>query len=279
MNDSQIRDPATEPGRFWPSSPIPGDQFIKTSAGAVFVHREGSGQPLLLLHSNGHSWREFAISIEMLAEDFEVIAWDMPGQGWSDPIHPRTSIDSFADLAIEVLDALGIERAYVAGSSVGAFIAASLARRAPGRVLGASVIEFQLRSRRWWADNWASVEAVFAIPSQAPELIAARLNGPIDETFVARWNACRELAGSRAMMGVMWAIRVYDMVAALGSVEHRLQVVCGAQGLTLASRDEIEALVPDGSEIKVVENAGHFVAIDQPTDFARCIRALPGLDG
>ena len=126
----------SEDGLFWPALPTEGEQFVGTSAGAVFVHRQGSGEPLILLHSNGHSWREFEGSLAPLAARFEVIAWDMPGQGRSDPIHPRTSVERQADLLVEVMDDLEIERAYVAGSSIGAFIAAALAARAPERVIG-----------------------------------------------------------------------------------------------------------------------------------------------
>ena len=108
-------------------------QFVGTSIGRVRVTRVGSGDPLVLLPTNGHSWHEFAAIVDQLQQR-ELVIWDTPGQGDSDPAPPGMTIDRYADVLVEVLDALAITRAVVTGCSVGAFIAASLATRYASRV-------------------------------------------------------------------------------------------------------------------------------------------------
>lgn len=249
--------------------------FVETSAGLVHVHRQGSGDPLVLLHANGHSWHEFGQAIPQLAERHDVLAWDMPGQGWSDPVHPRTSVDGYADILVEVLDRLGIERATLVGSSIGAFIAIALGARAPARVSGLALVEFQFRDKTWWVENWAMVESAFAVPTQALEEVAPRFVRVLDRAFLPRWNVERNLAGSRGLIGVMWAIREFDVRAGVQALSIPALVVFGGQGPTVVCRADLEPLLPAGSRVEVVPDAGHFVAIDQPRAFVELIGRIP----
>lgn len=64
---------------------------------------------------------------------YAVIAPDLPGHGRS-PGAARGSVEALADWAADLLAALGRERAFVAGHSLGALVALELALRHPGRV-------------------------------------------------------------------------------------------------------------------------------------------------
>src|SRR3546814_4878129 len=57
--------------------------MARTSAGPVAVHRAGRGDPVVLLHGNGHSAHEFDRVLPALASRFTLIGWDMPGHGAS----------------------------------------------------------------------------------------------------------------------------------------------------------------------------------------------------
>lgn len=97
----------------------------------------GSGRPLVLV--NGYSataqdWEPTLLA--ELARSFEVICPDARGMGESelgDPEEPMT-IDSLSQDLERLLDVLGLERAPIAGWSMGGFIAQRLAVRAPARV-------------------------------------------------------------------------------------------------------------------------------------------------
>ena len=101
------------------------------------------GLPLLLLHGLGCSSEAWEPSLRRLAEtgvDAPVAAPDLPGYGHSPGPGEALGIEDLADWAARLLDALGIERAHAAGSSMGCQVALALARRHPGRVGGVVLV-------------------------------------------------------------------------------------------------------------------------------------------
>src|SRR5918993_1211342 len=97
--------------------------------------RTGRGEPLVLLHGQGFSRRCWDPIIDMLAEDRDVIAVDLPGHGDS-PRQPKGTGSAPHDLAVavaELLDELDLPTVHVAGNSSGGWGAPGLGRvqRAP----------------------------------------------------------------------------------------------------------------------------------------------------
>lgn len=111
---------------------------IETRAGPLAYAEQGSGRPLVLLHSAGHDHHDFDAILPALAERHRVIALDWPGFGESPAPQPAASLS--ASLVAEVLEdavaALGLERAVLLGNSVGGMAATRLAARQPQRVRG-----------------------------------------------------------------------------------------------------------------------------------------------
>lgn len=93
----------------------------------------GAGLPVLLVHGINMSsdvWTEVA---DILSATRRVITFDLRGHGQSDKQGPFTA-DDYADDALAVLDARGVGRAHVVGTSFGGSTAATLAVKAPDRV-------------------------------------------------------------------------------------------------------------------------------------------------
>ena len=93
----------------------------------------GSGDNLLYLHGAGGftGWDD---CLDRLAAEFHVIAPAHPGVARSDGLE---HLDDLWDLVIfyeELLDELGLERAYLVGHSYGGLLAAELAAHCPERV-------------------------------------------------------------------------------------------------------------------------------------------------
>ena len=105
--------------------------------GSTGLHhvRRGGGEPLLLVHPLGSELVVWEPVLDLLASDRDVIAVDMPGFGASPPLpagaEPTPS--ALAGALGRFLDGLGIERAHVAGNSLGGWVALELARA--GRAL------------------------------------------------------------------------------------------------------------------------------------------------
>jgi len=266
---------ADQTARWWPETDSGDHFFVETRAGAVHVRRAGSGPALLLMHANGQSWREFDTLIADLARSFDVVAWDMPGQGESDPVHPRTSVEGYAEVLADVLDVLGLERVTLVGSSIGAFVAAAFENRHPTRVAGLALVEFQfLPERGRWEQLWPLVEQSFAVPVQSAEQVQARIKRPIDQALVDRWNVDRSRAGARSMMGVMWAIRMFDIAGAIRALRTAPLVVYGSESPTIAGRPALEVHLPANSRVVVIEGGGHLLAIDRPEELVAELETL-----
>lgn len=89
---------------------------------------------LLLLHQTPRSVDEFAAVMPLLAGERHVIALDTPGYGCSDRVPGHPQVADYAAAAIDVLDALGLDRVVPVGHHTGAVIAVELAACWPGRV-------------------------------------------------------------------------------------------------------------------------------------------------
>jgi pimeloyl-ACP methyl ester carboxylesterase len=130
--------------------------------------RQGSGEPLVLLHGIGSHWQMWTPVLDRLTAEREVIAVDLPGFGRSDPVPGEPTVEALTDAAAAFLADAGVERPHVAGNSMGGAIALELGRRGLARTVTAlSPVGFQ-RGR----------EAAYASASLAITANAARLLRP-----------------------------------------------------------------------------------------------------
>ena len=97
----------------------------------------GTGPPLLLIHGIGGTRRIWDPIVDLLAAEHEVIAIDLPGFGDSPPLADGVIPDppTLAAALAGLLDARGLGRIDVAGSSLGAWIALELARQGRARTV------------------------------------------------------------------------------------------------------------------------------------------------
>ncbi len=101
---------------------------------------EGEGTPVVLLHgfavNADLNWRIPGVT-EKLADRFRVIAMDLRGHGLSSKPHdPDKYGTEMVEDVIRLLDHLKIDKAWVAGYSLGGFIALKLAVLHPDRLFG-----------------------------------------------------------------------------------------------------------------------------------------------
>ena len=103
-------------------------------------HRGGSGQPLVLLHGLGLSWRSWQPVLHALEGRHDVVVIDLPGFGESPRLPDRAAPTParLADAVEAELDRLSLDAPAVVGNSLGGWVALELARR--GRAARAVVI-------------------------------------------------------------------------------------------------------------------------------------------
>lgn len=119
-------------------------EFTVASAGVTLSGEEdGAGPAILLLHGLTATRRYVVMGSRMLARSgHRVVQYDARAHGHSSraPAPDGYTYELLADDALAVMDARGIERAVLAGASMGAHTLLNLALRAPERVAGIVVI-------------------------------------------------------------------------------------------------------------------------------------------
>ena len=140
-------------------APPPSD-FIEVQGQVVHIRDEGPRHtgsndstdppPIVLLHGTGaslHTWDGWALA---LRGQRRVIRFDLPGFGltgpWSDSFsgdypHANYEGDAYARFTLAVLDALKVQRAVLAGNSLGGEVAWRTAWLAPGRVASLVLVD------------------------------------------------------------------------------------------------------------------------------------------
>src|SRR5262245_22281878 len=104
---------------------------IETRRGAkVRVLEGGRGRPLVFLHGAGGFFAQNAF-LDRLAERYHVLAPELPGYGESTGEELLEDMLDFTLHGWDVVAALGVERPYLVGHSMGGMIAAEMAALAP----------------------------------------------------------------------------------------------------------------------------------------------------
>lgn len=115
--------------------------FADLSVGQV--HYASSGDPaaaaVLFLHQTPRSWAEYREVLPLVGRRWRAIAMDTVGFGDSAAAPWPPTVERWAEVAVELLDALHIGRAHVVGHHTGGVIAVELAAAFPERV-GALVL-------------------------------------------------------------------------------------------------------------------------------------------
>lgn len=109
----------------WPNSEA--SQFWSVDGFSWHVQRLGAGPQVLLLHGSGsstHSWRKL---VDALKADFEIIAVDLPGHGFSQsPANFKPSLPNVARALGRLLAQMESQPEAIIGHSAGAAIAITM---------------------------------------------------------------------------------------------------------------------------------------------------------
>ena len=100
----------------------------------MYAEVYGQGAPLLIIHGNGGSIRDFIYQIPYFEKKYKVIVADSRAQGYSTDSGDSLTYEMMADDYAALLDAMKIDSAYVIGWSDGGINGLLLAIRHPEKV-------------------------------------------------------------------------------------------------------------------------------------------------
>ena len=108
--------------------------YAQTPEGQIHYAEAGQGKSVILLHQSPRSWDEFREVLPILGRKYRTIAMDTIGFGGSYRFKGEASIETFARGVIELMDALSIRQASIAGHHMGGVVAVEVAAAYPNRV-------------------------------------------------------------------------------------------------------------------------------------------------
>jgi pimeloyl-ACP methyl ester carboxylesterase len=121
-------------------------QFAKLDGARIHYQSYGNGsEALVLVHGWGCNLNHWRDQIPDLAKRSRVIAVDLPGHGQSEKPQVAYTMDLFAQAIDAVLRDAKVERAVVAGHSMGTPVARQFYRKYPRKTLGIIIVDGGLR--------------------------------------------------------------------------------------------------------------------------------------
>jgi pimeloyl-ACP methyl ester carboxylesterase len=101
--------------------------YVEIEGSRIHYMVKGSGQPLLLIHGIGQSMYAWRCNFNELAQNYKVIALDLPGFGYSEYIDMEYYPENVAEFLKAFMDAINVKQAHVAAFSTGCIYALALA--------------------------------------------------------------------------------------------------------------------------------------------------------
>jgi pimeloyl-ACP methyl ester carboxylesterase len=219
---------------------------VPVTGGELATYRldpDNAGAPAVLaIHGLTSSSRSWLAAARALGGRARVVAPDLRGRGASNELPEPFGIDAHVRDLLAVLDHLELERAVVAGHSLGAYIAARLAMQHPERV-----------------DHLVLVDGGLKIPDSEgvdPERFLERFLGPsyerLEMTFEspaayrAWWDEHPAFAGSDIDSGDLDEYARHDLVGSPPSLRPAVnpKVIAGDGSDLFEPRDALTLSVP-----------------------------------
>ena len=236
-------------------------------AGAIHFSIHGGdlgdgSPPLVLIHGSGGNRLHWPPQLRRLP-NYPVFGLDLPGHGES-PGDGETTIHDYVTRVIEWLEEQEIERAVLAGHSMGGAIAMTAALDEPDYVAGLVLVGTGGRLRvhedilQVTANPLRFEEAVeiintWAFSDQSPEKLVALAKMRMSETR------------PEVIHGDFMACNQFDILDRLSEIQAPALILCGEQDLLtpLKYARHLDEHIPE-SNLVVIEDAGHMVMLERP---------------
>lgn len=261
---------------------------IPTGAFHSNVHDLGAGPigqpPVLFIHGSGpgvSAWANWRLVMPALAKTRRVIAPDMLGFGFTErPAGARYTLEAWVRQALDLLDALDIDRADLVGNSFGGALALALAIRHPERVrrlvlMGSVGVPFEITPAldAVWGytpsvGNMRRLMDLFAFDRSlvTEELAELRYQASIrpgfQESFAAMFPAPRQ----------RWVDALASPEDAIRALPHETLVIHGREDkvIPLATSLTLAQWIPN-AQLHVFGHCGHWTQIEHSARFARLV--------
>jgi len=236
----------------------------------------GAGEPVVYLHGAGgpglwNAWHD------ALAERHRVIAPSHPGFGDSERPEWLLGIDDMVFFYLDFLDALGLDRVNVVGSSVGGWIAAELATVQPTRISRLVLTA----AAGLYTPELPLADLFFTAPEDLRKLLYHDPSAiPVPEMTPELMR--RVHRGQVTMARIAWSPYLHNpkLARRLARVHVPTLLVWGESDRLIPPgyAELYRKLLPD-ARIAYIPRCGHNVLVERPREFATLVAEFLGSGG
>lgn len=250
--------------------------LAKTFAGHIHWRACGhvAAPAVMISHINQQSSALMIELLQALAPDFRAVAIDYPGHGHSDHVDRQPTIEDYARCVIEVMDALGIDRAFAMGEAVGAGVSYCLGSRHKNRIdkviaintpyfeKGGSDIADIARVRPSDASGFPAPRSLEFMHANDPD------HAPINPTqsWMDRINTAQFEIGRDRWQAVK-AYELFDLFGALANLKCPTLLLYGERFVYGKHRDMIHGKIPH-ARLEVIPGGRFCMTWERATDIA-----------
>ncbi len=254
-------------------------RFAEIDGVRIHYQEKGVGTPLILLHgftSSTYSWKDV---FEPLSSNFRVIAVDLKGFGFSGKPHGDYTRRAQAQLVAHLLNHLKIEKAWLAGNSMGGEVALNVALANPQLVAGLILIDsasVEVQGGSSLAPAYVRIPFVgrvlAALALASDRLVREGLEKSFfDDTKITPERVTYYYRPLRTRGGQLAALRArteagqFPVEQDLGRVNARTLIIWGAEDavIPLAAGRTMHSLIKD-SKLVIIEECGHLPQEEMP---------------
>ena len=248
---------------------------MKSVDGVPIVFDVGGGESgaaaLVFVHGWAGRREHWDEQLAAFAHDRLVVRLDLAGHGASGKSRDRWTVGAFADDAVAVVDALGLDRVVLIGHSLGGSVIVEAARRLAGRVV-----------RLVGVDTWSAID----VRKSVEELEASVLLPQMRENFDAAARAfaaimcgpstpldlARRIADDTASMTPQIAIAILEDAIAAGpeNFERTLRDLDVPRSCISSESfrpKDPATLAAFGIDNVVLPGTGHYLMLERPQAF------------
>lgn len=247
--------------------------YLDTNGIRSFYESFGDGEPLVLIGGSVFGRANWSMAWDEFAKHFTVISYDQRGYGRSDRPAERYTMELWIDDLASLLDGLGIARAHVAGTSMGAMVALAFAAKYPDRCL-AIVSDCPLvrpdRMRRMLFETWRRMAHTMGCGDALADHLVTQAVGPdiletdIVDTLIANVRGMVAQMPVETVVQACLVMEELDLTDAVKRIEAPVLVIASMLDYlcpfrTAKSGAGIEYLLANlkRKESKIYENIGH----------------------
>ncbi len=255
---------------------------IQMNGWSISYDTAGEGLPLIFIHGFPLSRKVWEPQISGLASYARVILPDLRGHGDSDALPGPYSMDTLAEDCISLMNNLGITQpALVCGLSMGGYVAFAMYRKFADRIAGlilsatrAAGESDEGKAARETAITTAKNNGVNAIADSMLHKMFAPATYASQPDLVHRVQKMMVNTSVNGMVGALEAMRDRpDSTPMLSNIHKPVLILHGEKDQLIPAQKayELHAAIP-GSELVVLENAGHLLNLEKPVEYNQEIR-------